>query len=126
MTKHVKIIASAKKDNSWNPSLYICENMKYLKGVADTSVIECDEIVLVMGVLSRKKTNTIATKTTNTIATKMTNTIARNVTSTASINCHSKKGHLYFAHCFISHHITNDNCYYLLSLCYTTKRYNIK
>ena len=66
--------------------------MKYLKGVADTSVIECDEIVLVMGVLSRKKTNTIATKTTNTIATKMTNTIARNVTSTASINCHSKRG----------------------------------
>ena len=63
------------KDNSWNPSTCICENSKYLKSVAGTSVAECDEIVIVMNNLTTKKTNTITT----------------NVTSTASINCHSKK-----------------------------------
>ena len=72
-----------KKDYSWNPGTYICENSKYLKSTADTSVTECDEIIIVMNIVSTKDTNTIATKKTNTIAT--------NVTSTASINCHSKK-----------------------------------
>ena len=38
-------------------------------------MIECDETVSVMDIVSMKTTNTIAT----------------NVTSTASINCHSKK-----------------------------------
>ena len=38
-------------------------------------MIECDEIITVMDIVS----------------TKMTNTIATNVTSTTSINCHSKK-----------------------------------
>ena len=62
---------------------YICENSKYLKSIADTSVTECDEIIFVTDVVSTKKTNTMATK--------KTNTIAMNVTSTASINCHSEK-----------------------------------
>ena len=61
-----------KKDYSWNPST--C-NSKYLESIADTSVTECDEIIIVMDNVSTEKTNTIAT----------------NVTSTASINCHSKK-----------------------------------
>ena len=69
--------------NSRNPSAWICENSKYLKGVADTSVTECDEIVIVM--------NNLSTKRTNTIRTKKTNTIIINVTSTALINWHSKK-----------------------------------
>ena len=30
------------------PSTCICENRKYLKGVADTSVTGCDKIVIVM------------------------------------------------------------------------------
>ena len=37
-----------KKDYSWNPSTCICENSKYLKSIADTSVTNCDEIVIVM------------------------------------------------------------------------------
>ena len=63
------------KDYSWNPSICICENGKYLKSIADTSVTECDEIIIVMDIVS----------------TKMTNTIAANITSTPSINCYSKK-----------------------------------
>ena len=58
-----------------NPSTCICENSKYLKSFADTSVIKCDEIVIVINNLSTKKINTITT----------------NVTSTALINWHSKK-----------------------------------
>ena len=53
----------------------IYENSKYLKSIADTSVIACDEIISVMAIVS----------------TKMTDTIATNVMSTASINYHSKK-----------------------------------
>ena len=65
-----------------DPSTCICENSKYLKSVADASVTECDEIIIVINNLSTKKTNTIAT----------------NVTSIASINWHSKKKRLlYFA-----------------------------
>ena len=71
------------KDYSWNPSICICENSKYLKSVADTSVTKCDEIAIVMNNLSTKKTNTIAI----------------NVTSTASINCHGKK----VRDCYILH-----------------------
>ena len=78
--KHVNVlllpmsILYMQKDYNWNPSTCICENSKYLKSIADTSVIECDEIITAMGIVSTKKTNAIAT----------------NVTSTASVNCHSK------------------------------------
>ena len=85
-----------KKDYSWNPSKCICENGKYLKNIADTSVIECDEIMIVMVIVSTKKTNTIARKKTNTIARKKTNTIATNVTSAASK--FKSKRLLYFTH----------------------------
>ena len=71
------------KDYSWNPIICICEDSKYLKSVADSSVTECDEIVIVMDVESTKKTNTIAT----------------NVMSAASIYCHSKK----VRDCYILH-----------------------
>ena len=66
-----------KKDYSWNPSSCICENSKYLKRFDDTSLTECDEIIIVIDNVSTKKTNTIEIKKIN-------------VTSTASINCHSK------------------------------------
>ena len=56
-----------KNNYSWNPSTCISKNSKYLKSIADTSVIECDDVILV----------------TDTLSTKMTNTIATNVTSTA-------------------------------------------
>ena len=59
-----------------NLSTCICENSKYLKSTADTSVIKFDEIITVGDILSPKMTYS---------------TIATNVTSTVSINCHSKK-----------------------------------
>ena len=50
-----------KKDYSWTPSTCICEKSKYSKSIADTSVVECDEIISVMDILSTKMRNTIAT-----------------------------------------------------------------
>ena len=58
-----------------NLSTCICENSKYLKSIADTSEIDCDEIIAVVDVVS----------------TKITNAIATNVISSVSIDCHSKK-----------------------------------
>ena len=60
-----------KKNYSYNPSTCICENSKYLKSIADNSVIKCDEIISAMDIESIKMTNTIRTN--------------------ASINCHSEK-----------------------------------
>ena len=71
------------KDYSLNPSTCICENSKYLKSIADTSVIEWDKIITVMDILS----------------TKIKIATATNVTTTASINCHSKK----LRDCYILH-----------------------
>ena len=71
----------SKKDYSWNTSTCIRENSKYLKSLADTSVTECDEIIIDKDNVPTKKT------------------IATNVTSTASINCHSKK----VRDCYILH-----------------------
>ena len=79
---NVKVIISEKKDYSWNPSICICENSKYLS-IGDTSIIECDETISVMDIVSIKMTNTVAT----------------NVTSTGSKNCHSKK----LRDCYILH-----------------------
>ena len=72
---NVDIIIIHAKDYSWNSSTCICENSKHLKCIADTSVIECDEIITVLEIVSTKKTNAIVT----------------NVTGTASRNCHNKK-----------------------------------
>ena len=44
-----------KKDYSWNPSTCLCENDKYLKSIADTSVIECDGIISVLWILHQLK-----------------------------------------------------------------------
>ena len=52
---NVKIII-----NSWNPSTCVCENNKNLKSIADTSVIEDDEVISIMNIVSTKMTNTIA------------------------------------------------------------------
>ena len=45
-----KNYCTCKKDYSWNPSTCICENSKYLKSIANTSVTECDEIIIVMDI----------------------------------------------------------------------------
>ena len=68
---------------SWNRSKCISENSKSLRSDADTSVTECDEVIIVMDNLSTKNRNTIAT----------------NVTSTASTNWHSRK----IRGCYILH-----------------------
>ena len=65
-----------------NPSTCICKNSQYLKSIADTLVIPCDEIIDTMDIVS----------------TKMTNTIATNVTK----NCHKKKVRYKFD-CYILH-----------------------
>ena len=75
-----------KKGYSWNPSRCICESSKYLKSIADISVIDCDEIIAVMDIVSTKKTNIIAT----------------NVMSYTSINYHSKK----VRDCYILHTVS--------------------
>ena len=38
-----------KRDYSWNPSICICENGKYLKGISDTSVTVRGEIINATG-----------------------------------------------------------------------------
>ena len=45
-----------KKDYSWNPGTCICDNDKYLKNIADTSVIACDGIIYVIDTVSTKIT----------------------------------------------------------------------
>ena len=47
---------NCKKDYSWNPSTGTFQNSKYLKKVADTSVITRDEIISVMDIVSIKMT----------------------------------------------------------------------
>ena len=51
-----------KKDYSWNRRICIFENCKYIKSIADNSATDCDEIIIVMDIVSREKTNTIPTK----------------------------------------------------------------
>ena len=67
---------------SWNLNTCICENRKYLKIIANTSVIDCDEIISVMDIVSIKMTNIMATN--------------------VSINCHTKKCR-YKIDCYILH-----------------------
>ena len=52
---NVKIIVSAKKIIVGMIATCICENSKYLKSIADTSVTQCDKIVNVMDIVSTKK-----------------------------------------------------------------------
>ena len=59
-----------KKYCIWNPSTYICGNSKYLKKIADTSVIMCDKVISAMDILSTKMTNTLAPNLTKTFILK--------------------------------------------------------
>ena len=74
---NVKNYRTWKKDYRWNPTTCICENSKYLKS---TWVTECDEIIIVMDIVSTKKTN---------------------ITSPPSINFHNIK----IKDCYILHTI---------------------
>ena len=42
------------KDYSWNSSTCTCENSNYLKNIADTLVIACDEIISLINIFSIK------------------------------------------------------------------------
>ena len=57
--RECKNYQTCKKDYSWTPSACTCENRKYLKSIADTSVIACDEIISVMDIVATKMPNTI-------------------------------------------------------------------
>ena len=48
-----------KKDYSWNPSNYICENTRHLKCIVDDSVIMCDEVKNFTDSVSTNMTNSI-------------------------------------------------------------------
>ena len=50
---------TCKKDYSFNPSTYICENEKHLKIIGDDSKSVCDKIIYVMDIVSTKMTYTI-------------------------------------------------------------------
>ena len=104
---NTKKIIPAKKYYSWNHRTFICENGQYLKGVADTSVIVCDEIINSTDSASRNVTKAIST----------------NVMSTLSTNFHNKKVRYnidsYILHAVSSDYIIICNCYYLLSFCKT-------
>ena len=52
------------RDYNWNPSTCICKYSKYLKGIADTSVITCDEAISVMDIVSTQMANNIETNVT--------------------------------------------------------------
>ena len=54
-----KNYSTCKKGYSWNPSTCVFENSKYLRSIGNISVIEFDEIIFVMDVLSTKMTNNI-------------------------------------------------------------------
>ena len=73
---------TSKNDYSWNPSMCICENGKYLKHIADTSVIVHDEII--------NATDSVSANVTNTTPTNKTSTISANVVSTMSVHSDGK------------------------------------
>ena len=49
-----KSYRTSKKDYRCNSSTCICGNSKYLKSIAGTSEIECDEIITVLDIVSTK------------------------------------------------------------------------
>ena len=82
----------------------------FVKSITDISVIDWDEIIFVIDIVSTKKTNTIAT----------------NVKSTACINCQSKK----VRDCYILHTILSTIILPLIItiIChyYAKQKHNIK
>ena len=82
---------TCKKYYSWNPSIYICENSKYLKSLFDDSKVVCDEIINAADGVSTNVTITISTNVTNILPTNFAYISPTNVMSIVSINFHNKK-----------------------------------
>ena len=53
---------TCKKGYSWNTSICVSENGRYLKSVADDSLITCDEIMNGTGSVSTNVTSTVLKK----------------------------------------------------------------
>ena len=66
-----KMCRKCKKDYRRNPSTCICENGKYLRSIADTSVIVCDEVINASDIAPTKMTNNISANVTNTLPTNV-------------------------------------------------------
>ena len=103
-----KSYGTCTEDYSWNPSACICENDKYLKIVADTSVIVCDEIK----------------NAKNSLPTNVANTIPTNFASTVSINSNNKKVR-YEMDCYILHIAFLVIYYHSCSLLFTIITQNL-
>ena len=71
--KHASLNVKILEDYSQNTWTRICENSKNLKSVGDNSEAGCDEIIILMDIISPKKTNIIATKNTYITSTTLTN-----------------------------------------------------
>ena len=56
-----------KEDYSWNPSALICVNSRYLKSIADESVVVCNEVINVTDSVSTNVTNTLPTNVMSTL-----------------------------------------------------------
>ena len=65
-----KSYGMCKKDYDWNPSTYICENGRYLKHIADTSVIASNKFMNAADTVSTNATNTIPTNFTTAVSVK--------------------------------------------------------
>ena len=75
-----------KKDYSWNPSILVCENNRYLNSFADNSIIACDKIINI----------------TDSLSTNVTSIISANIRSTVSIHSDDEKVR-YKMICYILH-----------------------
>ena len=83
-----------------NPNTCICENSRYLKSIADTLIILCDEII----------------NGTDSVSTNVANTISTNVMSTVWINFDDKNvtcEKSNYSHYFISNYmLVNNSCHF--------------
>ena len=77
---------ACKKDYNWNPSMCCCGNSRYLKSIADISVIVRDEII----------------NFTDSVSTNVTSIISTNGTTTMLTNSDDKKGRCKI-NCYILH-----------------------
>ena len=74
-----KKYCTCKKDYSCNLNTCICEYFKYLKSIADNSVIVCDEFI--------NATDSLSTNVKNIIPTNVANAISTNVTYSIQMSC---------------------------------------
>ena len=87
---------TCKRDYSWNLSICIYQNSRYLKSIVDNSIIICNKI----------------TNITDKLSTNVTNIAPTDVTSTVSMNSNNKKG-IYKMDSYILHIISDHITIYI-------------